>query len=624
MDGELHPPRVRPLRAEWLVPVLLLCAVAATFSRTLSFQFVFDDTMLILTNPFVHTASNVPRYFTEHVWSGVPFAEKNYYRPMLLLFLLGNWKLFGAHPAGWHAVCLLLHLLNTLLIYLLARRLLAESPAAALAAGGAAALFGVHPVQAETVSWISCANDLLACLFLLGSLHAWLNARQRARVSAGGPPGARGIWYGLSLASYAAALLSKEPAMLFPVFLFVFALAAGDTPQRAGSPEQVAPSGVARLPAALLGVVSYLVIAAGYLAVRQHVLGTFLTKQVRVIGGREELLTLPSVAVAYLSHLLWPEELSPFYDLPYISRFAFSTVVLPLLAVLVPLVLLAWAAWRARFVRIWSAWALLFLAPVMHLSVLPRGELVHDRYLYVPMVGLSLLAAYGFAFGVRPRLEAAVETAAAARARAQEASRRGLFDPAWVAGALLAALALVSARQSGYWRDNFTLFLRGVTFAPNNGIAAGNLGIEYWKMGDREAATELFRRAATLHPDIFEADKKAGYGHYAAGRYAEAEQAFDVAVATRPEDAFSHLMLGLIYLKTGRANAAVSEGRRAVALAPGQPGFEYGFGTILEATGDLPGARDAFRAELAIRPDHKPSQEELHKIDQILSAAKSH
>jgi len=624
MLGELHPPRARAIRAEWLVPVLLLCAVAATFSRTLAFQFVFDDTMLILTNPFVQSAANVPRYFTEHVWSGVPFAEKNYYRPMLLLFLLGNWKLFGPHPAGWHAVCLLLHLLNTLLIYFLARRLLGESPKVPLAAGGAAALFGVHPVQAEAVSWISCANDLLALLFLLGSLHAWLNARARVLGPGGGPPGKRRIWYGLSLTSYLAALLSKEPAVLFAVFLFVFLLAGVITTEPAESTPSVLPRAAARIRVALLGVVPYLVVAAAYLAIRQHVLGTFLTKQVRVIGWREELLTLPSVALAYLTHLIWPEGLSPFYDVPYRSNLSFSAVGLPLLAVLVPVALLAWAAWRSRFVRVWSAWPLLFLAPVLHLSILPRGELVHDRYLYLPMVGLSLLAAYGFAFGLRTHPAAEGGTTAASQGRAQDVSGRELFDPTWVACALLAALALVAAHQAGYWRDNFTLFLRGVAIAPNNGIAAGNLGIEYWKMGERDVATELFRRAATLHPDIFEADKKAGYGHYAAGRYTEAEQAFDVAVATRPDDAFSHLMLGLVYLKTGRPNAAVAEGRRSVALAPNQAGFEYGLGTILEATGDLAGARDAFRAELALRPDHKPSQQELQKVDQILAATKSH
>jgi tetratricopeptide (TPR) repeat protein len=506
------------------------------------------------------------------------------------------------------------------------------------------------------VSWVSCFNDLLATLLLLCSFHAWLNARGAATIpknaivghpesapaeegpdfrseQAGSSPQSptlgtpefgmtedprrysrNRLWYGLSLAGYAAALQCKEPAALFPVFLLIFDLSG----VQAGEAPAAPPSSFfARLRAALLRLVPFLVVAAIYLLLRRHALGSITTPQVRIISARTEWLTLPSVLLAYLTHLIWPEGLSPLYDVPYVETFSFAAVALPLLTVMLPAGLLLWAAWRSPMARFCFAWMLVFAAPTLHLAVLPRGELVHDRYLYLPMVGLSLLAGLGLAAVMD------FQGQSSGLSRAQEAAGRPLFDATWVAGALALALMLVAGRQAGYWRDNFTLFLRGIQIAPNNGIAAGNLGIEFWKRGDREAATALFRRAATLNPDIFEADKRAGYEHYQAGHYAEAEQAFGVAVATRPDDAFSHMMLGLIYLKTRRPAAAVAEGRRAVELAPLDPGFHYGLGNILEATGDLVGARDAYRAELAIRPDHKSSQQELHRIEQILAAAKS-
>ena len=600
------------------MPPVVLCAVLLTFGRVVSFQFVFDDTTLILSNSFIQDAANFPRYFTEHFWSGVAIAQKNYYRPLSLLWLLGNWKLFGAHPAGWHALCLLLHALNTLLVYLLALRLLRPRPSAPLAAGAAAALFGAHPVQAEVVSWISCFNDLLATLLILSSFHAWLNAHRLAAGMGEGRPSRGRLWSALSVGGYAAAVLCKEPAALFPVFLLLYELSAAPAPGWSAAQAARPSSFSARFRAALLGLLPFLIVAGVYLLLRRHALGSFTTPQVRLASWYMELLTLPSVLLAYLSHLVWPEGLSPFYDVPYISTFSFAGVALPFLALLVPVVLLAWAAWRQPVARLACAWMAVFAAPTLHLAVLPRGELVHDRYLYLPMVGLGLLAGLGFA-AVMDFQSAPVGEAA----RGREVQDRSLFDATWVAAALALALMLVTGRQAGYWRDNLTLFVRGVQIAPNNGIAAGNLGIELWKAGDREAATALFLRAAELNPDIFEADKKAGYSHYQAGHYTEAEQAFSVAVATRPNDAFSHMMLGLIYLKTGRATLAVGEGRRAVALAPREPGFHYGLGMILEATGDLVGARDAYRAELALRPDHKPSQQELHRLEQILAAAPS-
>jgi len=616
MSAESPETSTRRSRAEWLMPLLVLCAVAATFGRVVSFQFVFDDSALILTNPFIQSAENLPRFFTEHFWSGVAIAQKNYYRPLSLLWLLGNWKLFGPRPAGWHAECLLLHALNTLLVYLLARRLLQPRGGGAMAAGAAAALFGLHPLQAEVVSWISCFNDLLAALLLLSSFHAWINARTTQERA--GTRGGAEAWYALSVTGYAAALLCKEPAALFPLLLLVYELAGAGRNARPGVAGESSTPGSRNWLGTLKLLAPFVLVAAVYLALRRNALGSLTTPQPQIISWRTEWLTLPSVLLSYLTHLVWPEGLSPFYDVPYVQSFTFAGVGLPLLALVLPVALATWAAWRSSLGRFAIAWMLLFAAPTLHLAVLPRGELVHDRYLYLPMAGLGLLAGLGVAIvmDAQPRREGEI-------ARGREAQERGLFDATWVAGALAAGMMLVAGRQAGYWHDNFTLFLRGVRIAPSNGIAAGNLGIEFWKRGERDVATALFQRAATLNPDIFEADKKAGYSHYEAGRYAEAEQAFGVAVATRPGDAFSHLMLGLVCLKTGRGVLAVAEGRRAVALAPQEPGFHFGLGTILETTGDLAGARDAFRAELAIRKDHLPSQQELQRLDRILGAAPS-
>ena len=581
--------------SRWLVPLLVLAATLATYARTANFQFVFDDNLFILSNSFAQSAANIPRFFTEPLWSGIATAQKNYYRPVLLLWVLGNYSVFGPHPAGWHITALLLHAINALLVYLLALRLARHR----LAAGAAAALFGLHPIQAETVSFICCANDLLACLFVLASFLAYLNAREafpaaRARLLA---------WWAASLAFYACGALSKEPAVVLP-FLFLLHEWIG-APAFCSTARLEPPAGSLR---ANLLVLPHLALAAVYLLLRRHALGTVLGGVVPILSRRAEFLTLPSVLLAYLSHFLWPVDLSPFYDLPYQQTFSFAGVLLPVLFLLIPAALAAWAAWRSAAARFALAWTLVFLAPALHIAVFPRGEPVHDRFFYLPMAGLGLLAGVGFA------------AAANLRGHAPDSPGRSLSTLSWAAGAMLLALALIAWRQAGFWGNNYALFRRGVEIAPLNGIAAGNLGIEYIKAGDRADAAVLLRRADALNPNIWEADKIQGLAHYQAGRYKQAEQAFDVAVVTRPGDALSHLFLGLTYMKLGRMAQAVSEARRAVALAPQDPGFHYGLGTILEQSGDLAGARDEFRAELAIRPGHQPSLLKLHELDERLAA----
>ena len=581
--------------SQWIVPAFLLAATLAVYGRTVGFQFVFDDTTFILANPFVQSAANIPRFFTESVWSGIAIARQNYYRPVFLLWVLGNYALFGAHPAGWHAAALLLHCLNTAMVYLVALRLVRRP----LAAGAGAALFALHPVQAEAVSWICCGNDLLACFFALAAFLTYLRAVESY--------GWRSFaWWGGSLASYAAAALSKEPAVGVPA-LILFHEWSGRAAVRA-RPENGAATPARRS----LRVGWYFGIAAVYFLLRRNALGAWLVGPAPVTGTGTELLTIPSVLFAQLSHLVWPVNLSPFYDLSYERVLSFRGVVLPSLLLVIPAGLVGWAAVRSAAARFSVAWAALFLVPTLDIAALPRGELVHDRYLYLPMAGVGMLAAVGIAAVTRNWSEA------------PEATRRGRHTFAWTAGVMLAALGLVCWHQTGYWSNNFELFRRGVEIAPQNGIAAGNLGIEYMKVGDRATATELLRQAAALNPDIWEADKQQAYVHYRAGRFKEAEQVLEVLLATRPDDGFCHLLLGLTYLKTGRPTQAVEEGRRAVALSPHEAGLHYGLATILEATGDLEGARAEYKAELALRPNHQPSLEKLRELDQKLGSVPGH
>jgi len=579
----------------WLCACIPLLLVIAVYARTAEFQFVFDDTSFILTNPFVHSPANIPRYFTEPVWSGIAISQKNYYRPVFLLWVLGNYTAFGPHPAAWHVTSLLLHVVNVLLVYLVALRL-TRVP---LAASIAAALFGLHPLQVEAVAWICCANDLLACLFAVASFLAYL----RAREARGETRGRRAAWWSVSVVAYAAAALSKEPAVALPFVLLLHEWFGGpafrpDSSARANSPR-------ASLPL----LVPYVGVALCYFLLRRHALGGILGTSVPLISLRTELLTIPSLLLTYLGHFLWPVNLSPFYDVPYQQSFTLTGVFLPALLVLLPGGLCAWAAWRSAGARIALAWALLFLAPALHIAAFPRGELVHDRFLYLPMAGISAFTAVGFRAAQR------------FLGRAQEARFHGVSALAWATGTMLVALGLIAWRQTGFWSTNFDLFQRGVEIAPQNGIAAGNLGIEYMRVGDRSTAALLLRRADALNPDLWEADNQQGVEHFQRGKFREAEQAFDVAVATRPDASFPHLMLGLVYLRTGRAQQAVAEARRAVALAPHEPGFHFGLATVLEETGDLAAAREEYRAELAIRPDHQPSRQKLREVDQRLGAS---
>ncbi len=596
--------------ANWLVPLIILAAVVATFAHCLKFQFVFDDPILIVGNPFIHSAANIPRFFTEDFWSGIPIAQKSFYRPLSLLWLLTNWKLFGADPTGWHAASILLHALNILLVYLLAFRFVRPQANGVLAAGAAATVFALHPIQSEAVSWISCFNDLLACLFVLISFHAYCSAREIAVAPRSFEGRHKALWYGLSLAGYAIAVLYKEPAVLFPLIPLVCELIGpgrlipGPCGESAPAHANSAPAGSTETdtpvrPAFLL-LVPYLAIAACYFVLRTHALGTATTPQSRILYWSTELLTIPEVMLAYLVHLAWPAGLSPFYDTPYQQNLSFSAVILPLLILMLAAGLLLCAARRTAVVLLFASWTLIFLAPTLHLGIQPRGELMHDRYLYMPMVGISVLGGLGIA-------------AIARRWASAPDARRALTTAVALIGI---AFAVITYHQSSFWEDNLTLYSRGVAIAPLNGTAANNLGAVLLGRGQWDEAMALFQRAVEYAPNLFLAHYDMGLGYYEVGKYAEAEDCFKRALHLMPNDPESNLFLGMSYYHTNRLPGAVESVRKAIALKPDGVGYHFALAIMLKDSGDLTGARAEFEAELRRDPNHQPTLEQLRLLNQ--------
>src|SRR5207248_11307425 len=141
----------RTARSRWLVPALILLAVAAAYAYTLTFEFVYDDQAQIVATSYVHSWRFVTRYFQEHIWSHKISGAGSYYRPVFLLWLLINYTLFGLWPEWWHLTTVGIYLLVTLLFYLVTVRLTRDRFIGATAA----LLFGLHPLHVESVAWIS-------------------------------------------------------------------------------------------------------------------------------------------------------------------------------------------------------------------------------------------------------------------------------------------------------------------------------------------------------------------------------------------------------------------------------------------------------------------------------------
>ncbi len=569
-------------RPPWLFPLIAAVLVAVAYARAPGLGFVFDDDVTVKANPYITSGSYIPSYFTQHIWSHLMLARKNYYRPVFLLWLLGNYKEFGTDALGWHLSSLLLHLGNTILLYFLALRFTRER----FAALGACLIFGLHPVQVENVAWVSASTELLGSFLTLASVLCYLRSLEAA--------GRRVLWLAGSVFLYALAVLTKETAIIVPAIVFLHEWVgrpvAEEGAQAAGRIRG------ATLAASFRESLPFVVATVGYLAARIAVLRGMGHTVVQLTKW-QLAETIPGVLKAYLFHALWPARLSAFYDYPYVTEFSVRNVLLPAALVVGAALLLILSVRKSPEAQIAAVWMVLSILPVLDIGVFPRGEFVHDRYLYQPLIGLALLTGLGIA-----ELER----------RWRSPGARWRLRSACAAVAL--ALGILTYHQTIFWTDNFTLYSRGVEVAPHNAFANNNLGSELMNRGQWGPAMEHFQKAIQYAPQFYLAYYDLGLGYYQAGRFADAEACFKRSIEIVPEYADSHLFLGMVYYRTDRLPQAIESLRQAIRLDPRATGYHFALAVMLKKSGDLAGAEAEFEEELKLNPNHAPTLEQLRQL----------
>jgi len=557
-----------PLREKYFL-WMVLCATAITYLGVLRFDFDYDDYPQIVFNPFVRAWNFVPQYFVSSVWKQMsPFAPGNYYRPLFLLLLRVNYSIFANRALGWHLVTLGLHLVVTWQVFRLVKKMTGEFTLAWLSA----ALFGLHPVHHEVVGWISATTEsLFAVLFLAGFL-AYLNSKARSRT----------LWMAASCALYAAALLAKETAIVLPALVFVFAW-LDDQPE----PGHAEPSAGDRLKSALFSAGMYLPVALLYLIARNRILSG-LGHSWAPVSLKSWLFTLPSILLFYVRHLFLPVGMSESYDVYYQNQFSIAHVALPTVALLATAgaIFLLRNRLGSKAVAYALAWILVPLLPALDTFVFRPDELVHDRYLYVPSIGVALLFALAVSRLAR--------------------SHKALFgQPAHVV-ALGAAVSLIFAALAvsavRYWTDDYTLFTRAHQIAPLNGTAANNLSAEMIARHELDPAISILLDGYRRDPSDSRIALNLGRVYYKKGDLAKAEEYIQHGRMVDPGLADLYVTLGQIRLKQNRTKEAQEDLRQAVQLSPYSAPYHTSYGMVLALNGDCAGADREFDEALSLNP----------------------
>ncbi|HEX6124004.1 MAG TPA: tetratricopeptide repeat protein [Pyrinomonadaceae bacterium] len=478
-----------------LYAVIGLAAFCA-FANTLGHGFVYDDNRQILGNPLIQRAELYGKAMTSDVWAfkgGGDIAASNYFRPTFVAWMIINWRLFESSAMGWHAASVLLHVAVCMLLFAFLRRMGCKETTAAMIS----VLFAVHPVHVENVAWISGATDPLLSAFLLISLIlAQSYARARPPRSSSRPV----ALLALSVATYLLAVGAKEVALFCaPLYWLIF---------RNAEPEKQRANTLAIKPSLV-----YVGAAIAFFLVRARVLGAVVRPVEDPVEGFSAVLSIPKVFVFYLQQIFVPIRLGPALPVRPVDDFSVTDVVLPA----VISVTVFWGLWklaRQTYLQTFGlALFILTLLPVLNPGNFGTEQLVHDRYLYLPLAGMLMV--------IIPSIVRFVD------AKESPAARKVLTAGF---GIVVLALGIKTVLYNRVWSDSQTLWRYAVTIDPGASHVWHNLGSA---TQSAQESLEAFERSLRVKPNAVGFLGKAR-ALIALGRMEEAIVSAREAIATDP------------------------------------------------------------------------------------------
>jgi tetratricopeptide (TPR) repeat protein len=579
--------------ARGLMVVALLAAVLLAHGGSLRVPFFFDDTEAIVNNPTIRSLARLGDVLSPPAdGSGVTG------RPIVNLTLAIDHAFGGLNPRGYHVTNLLLHATAALLLFGVVRRTLrlpsmrarfgAASAPLALAVG---LVWGVHPLQTESVACVIQRTELLGGVFLLLTLYGFVRSVEEPR---------RRRWPVLAIAASALGMASKEIVVAAPLLVLLY--------DRAFVAGTLRAAWAARRTFYLSLAATWLVLLVLLLTMggtRGSAAGLGLG-----VPWWAYALKQGEAIPAYLGLALWPH--------PLVLDYGTDVVTDPMKVLLPGLVLIALVSatllalrWRPRVGFVAFA-GFAILAPSSSVVPLVTQTMAEHR-MYLPLASVVVLAVLALhrALGARFTLILAV-TLSLALALVSAARTRVMQDELAIWADTIAkrpgnarahASHALALSNRGRPAEAVTGFRRALALDPDSAATELNLGTALFELRDYKAAAEHFRRALALNPKLAAAHTNLGAARLELGDAAGALAAHEAALALDPRHAAALRNAGRALLALNRPAEAARRYAEAVAQAPLDAEAHYHLGLALSRAGELPRALPHFATALRLRPD---------------------
>lgn len=479
------------------------------YSYSLFCGFVWDDKALIVENSLIKEKSNFAQIFKTPLF--YPRLQKStFFRPLQQFSYFLEYQLFGLNSSLFHLTNIFLHILNSLLVFSLILKIFKLKNLAFLTS----LFFLIHPLNTETVCYISGRADSLMGLFILLSFLSFILYERKNY-----------LFIILSLFLFLLSLFSKEASVVYPFWIFIFIKFFGNR----------------RLKKSFFLISLYLIPLLIYIYLRFFLLKIpspdYSQGEFTVM---ERFLTLPLVFLQYLRILLLPWGLHMGRNISLLGKYWFVLYIQWMLLISI-LILILKCAWRERILRFSLLWFFIFLLP--QIPPFPLNTFLAEHFLYLPQIGFFL----GFSFLLLKWSSGYKNLILAS------------FVTFFVAQTILTSFS---------WKSNKTLYEKIIRYSPNAHTAYNNLGVIYLDERNLPLAYNCFIKAISIKPNFLEARLNLARYYYLEGDFKKAIGLCKGVIKGDPENYHAWNYLGSIFLREGDFKKAEFCFKKAININP--------------------------------------------------------
>ncbi|MBI5094114.1 MAG: tetratricopeptide repeat protein [Candidatus Hydrogenedentes bacterium] len=582
-DEDPKPSEYRhPQRADALVCAALVLACVAIYGQTLWHGFVsYDDPDYVTNNPHVR-AGLTPQSIA---WALTANVASNWH-PLTWWSHMLDCQIYGLRPSGHHMTNLILHIANTLALFLVLVSLTRDRCPSALVA----ALIAVHPQLVESVAWVAERKDVLNALFWILAMGAYGRYVRKPGI----------LRYGAVLILFALGLMAKPMLVTLPFVLLLLDYWPLGRYHTVTGLNAI----IRKLASLIFEKIPLFALTAASAIITYSVQsrsGAVSAPEVLSLGVRIE-----NALVAYVMYLfkaIYPANLAAFYPYSVVQGGHGPLIIGAGILLTLITLCVAFTARRAPYVATGWLWFLGTLVPVI--GIVQVGTQAYaDRYTYLPLLGIFLALAWGLGDLV---------------------ARRPQYTKPFITCVLAALVALTAtaAVQTRYWRDDVTLWKHALNATSNNVKAHYCLALAYERRNQLDDSLAELRDAIRIEPNFPYLYNNAGSILVKQGKTREAESEFEGAIRVAPDYGLAYLNLGLLLAQHGRYVDALPRLQQAVRLLPENPDAHATLGRLYLMLKLDQRALTEYRETLRLSPNDTEAKAEVAKLQGTVLTAPS-